>query len=345
MAKKIEIKKRVFNRNEYVSAIDNKFKFFKEPEPVVDPDTVEELFRLYDKLYALIPIEGPEKTHQYLVEQSSELYKIDNLLENIQPLLDEVASLRGQLLETNRQILELEAKLASGGDINYEDAEQMQLLRTQLETANATIATLEQANSVANMATKKASEAAAEASKKAEEAAKAQATAAATASANVSYAEAAKEISELMSKKKKGSLYYAKRFLEDPRRTWSRLTRTRGRVTYNSWISTFDRARAQQLWWLFADDEEAREYYSNRKRRGYRNRPSSYNYLIPKSKNQAGDMTLDFVVEELKQAGYKAEEIQAGFESVKNFKNNVRTRIIKYKDPDKENELGYTFID
>ena len=345
MAKKIEIKKRVFNRNEYVSAIDNKFKFFKEPEPVVDPDTVEELFRLYDKLYALIPIEGPEKTHQYLVEQSSELYKIDNQLENIQPLLDEVASLRGQLLETNRQILELEAKLASGGDINYEDAEQMQLLRTQLETANATIATLEQANSVANMATKKASEAAAEASKKAEEAAKAQATAAATASANVSYAEAAKEISELMSKKKKGSLYYAKRFLEHPRRTWSRLTRTRGRVTYNSWISTFDRARAQQLWWLFADDEEAREYYSNRKRRGYRNRPSSYNYLIPKSKNQAGDMTLDFVVEELKQAGYKAEEIQAGFESVKNFKNNVRTRIIKYKDPDKENELGYTFID
>ena len=56
-------------------------------------------------------------------------------------------------------------------------------------------------------------------------------------------------------------------------------------------------------------------------------------------------MTLDFVVEELKQAGYKAEEIQAGFENVKNFKNNVRTRIITYKDPDKENELGFTFID
>ena len=66
MAKKIEIKKRVFNRSEYVSAIDNKFKFFKEPEPVVDPDTVEELFRLYDKLYALIPIDGHEKTQQYL---------------------------------------------------------------------------------------------------------------------------------------------------------------------------------------------------------------------------------------------------------------------------------------
>lgn len=347
MAKKIEIKKTVFNRSEYVSAIDNKFKFFKEPEPVVDPDTVEELFRLYDKLYAIMPIEGEERSHQYLVEQSSELYKIDNQLENIQPLLDEVASLRGQLLETNRQILELEAKLASGGDLNYEDAEQMQLLRTQLETANATIATLEQANSIANMATEKASKAADEASKKAAEAAQAQATAAATAAANanVSYSDAAKEITDLMSKKKKGSLYYAKIFLEKPRQTWGRLIRNARRSSYGYGGYNFDRHRATQLWWLFSDDEEAREYYSNRRRRGYRNRPSSYTYMIPKSKNQAGDMTIDFVVEELKQAGFKAEEIQAGFEKLANFKNNVKTRIITYKDPDKDNELGYTFID
>ena len=43
MAKNVEIKKTVFDRKEYISTIDNRFKFFKEPDPVVDPDTVEEL--------------------------------------------------------------------------------------------------------------------------------------------------------------------------------------------------------------------------------------------------------------------------------------------------------------
>ena len=46
MAKNVEIKKTVFDRQSYRGVIDSKFKFFKELEPVVDPDTVEELFRL-----------------------------------------------------------------------------------------------------------------------------------------------------------------------------------------------------------------------------------------------------------------------------------------------------------
>ena len=166
MAKRVDIKKTVFDRKKYIGVIDSKFKFFKEPEPVVDPDTVEELFRLYDKLYALIPIEGEDNSHQYLVERSSELYKVDSQLESIQPLLDEVASLRGQLLENNRRILELETQLAGGGELNFEDAEQMQLLRSQLEAANATISTLEQANTLANRATEQATKASEEAAKK-----------------------------------------------------------------------------------------------------------------------------------------------------------------------------------
>ena len=166
MGKNVEIKKTVFDRKGFQGVIDNKFKFFKEPDPIVDNDTVQELFRLYDKLYALVQIEGEEQSHQYLVERSSELYRIDAQLESIQPLLDEVASLRTQLLEGNRRILELETKLASGGEINFADGEQMALLRTQLETANSAIATLEMANSLANRATEEASKASEEAAKK-----------------------------------------------------------------------------------------------------------------------------------------------------------------------------------
>ena len=138
MDKKVQIKKTVLDRNGVRDFIDSKFTFFKDPDPVVDNDTVEELFRLYDKLYLEIPIEGESPSHQYLVEQSSELYQIDKQLENIQPLLDEVASLRTQLLEANRNIIELEAKLASGGEISFGDAEALSLVRTELEAAQAT---------------------------------------------------------------------------------------------------------------------------------------------------------------------------------------------------------------
>ena len=65
MGRKVDIKRTVFEKESYKQVIDRKFKFFKEPEPLIDPDTVEELFRLYDKLYMIIPIEGEEQSHQY----------------------------------------------------------------------------------------------------------------------------------------------------------------------------------------------------------------------------------------------------------------------------------------
>ena len=341
MAKNVEIKKTVFDRKEFISTIDNKFRFFREPDPVVDPDTVEELFRLYDKLYITIPVEGDDNSHQYLVERSSELYKIDAQLESIQPLLDEVASLRNQILEQNRQILELETQLANGGELNFADAEQMQLLRTQLETANATIATLENANSLANRATEMASKAAAEAAKKAEDAAKTsaenQAKAAAAAGADTSAA--VKEIQDLMNKKNT-TLYHARRFLKRPKREWSRLVH---RARFSSGFYTnFNNAYAARYWWLFAESSDEREYPSVRRRRGYRyGKNAKKNFLIAKNKNQAGDMTVDFLVDELKQGGFKANEIKAAFDAYGNLK--VRTRVITYKDPEREDDLGYNF--
>jgi len=339
MAKKVEIKKTVFDKKEYRGIIDSKFKFFREPEPVVDPDTIEELFRLYDKLYALIPIEGEERTHQYLVERSSELYQIDTQLENIQPLLDEVSSLRRQILESNRRILELETKLAGGGELNFEDAEQMQLLRTQLETANATIATLEQANTLANKATEMVSKQAADAAKKAEDAAKtsadAQAKAAADAAKNASAdATATAELVGLM-KKKNTDLYHARKFIEKVGNYYSMSRNYWQRRSFGSWYIT-------RHHWLYADNDGEREFYSSRRWRGY-SRSRNYNYFIPKSKNEAGDMTADFLIDECKQGGFKAKEIIAAINSFGKLKKRITTRVITYKDPDKEDGIGYNY--
>ena len=47
----IKIQKTVFNKPEFDNVIDRDFKFFTPPEDLEDNDTVQEIFRLYNKLY------------------------------------------------------------------------------------------------------------------------------------------------------------------------------------------------------------------------------------------------------------------------------------------------------
>jgi|TARA_R110000796_G_scaffold68565_1_gene157049 hypothetical protein len=103
----ISIQKRVYKKEDIDTVIDTEFKTFTK-NVEVDTDTVRELFRLYDKLYYTIPVEGEDESHQYLLQRSSELTTLDKSIEDIQPLLDEVAQLRQQLLSANQQIFELE---------------------------------------------------------------------------------------------------------------------------------------------------------------------------------------------------------------------------------------------
>ncbi len=334
MGRKVDIKRTVFEKESYKQVIDRKFKFFKEPEPLIDPDTVEELFRLYDKLYMIIPIEGEEQSHQYLVERSSELYRIDAQLESIQPLLDEVASLRTQILEGNRRILELETQLANGGEINFEDAEQMALLRGQLEAANSTISMLEQSNSIANAAVEQASAMANEAAEKAAEAAE-KAAAEAAASAAQSATASQGEVDEIYNilGNKKDSVGIAYRFIVKSRYVLFQFHRGSG--VYRNYAKHY----TKKLYWLFGTDSSDRGYYSKR-RFNYTNNQER-TYLIPSSGDQANDMTLDFIVSELKQAGYTASGIVGAFEKTKFFRGKITARVITYKDPDREDEVGY----
>ncbi len=105
---KIILGKRSYKKEQVEVAFDLEFKSFKDPVPEIDTDTIEELFRLYDLLYYNIPAEGDTNSHEYLLRMSSELADFDKNLEEIQPLLDEVAQLRQELLLANQQIIELE---------------------------------------------------------------------------------------------------------------------------------------------------------------------------------------------------------------------------------------------
>lgn len=109
----VNLQKNVPNKENLDKLIDRGFKFFinsTPPEQDVD-STVESFFQMYEDIYFQIPIEGERSSHEYLVKKSSELYKLDQDITNLQPLLDEIGDLRVQLLEANNRIFDLENEL------------------------------------------------------------------------------------------------------------------------------------------------------------------------------------------------------------------------------------------
>jgi hypothetical protein len=111
----VKIQKTVYREDEFSKVVDNRFTTFTKATPAQDIDTVSELFRLYDKLFYSIPSEGATNSHEYLVKKSSEIYKLDQTTEDIQPLLDEISNLRSNLLEANRTIIELQTASVNNG--------------------------------------------------------------------------------------------------------------------------------------------------------------------------------------------------------------------------------------
>ena len=115
MARDIQIKNKVYSKEELDKVVDRNFTFFTSDEQVEDDTiTIEEFFAAYEELYYEIPLKGETSSHNYLSQRSAELIDFKKDTTDIQPLLDEIASLRQQLLVTNEEIIELR-NLQAGG--------------------------------------------------------------------------------------------------------------------------------------------------------------------------------------------------------------------------------------
>jgi hypothetical protein len=106
MAKNISIKKTVFQKDTFGKVVDRSFKQFTQPLSVDEERTIEQLFSEYERLYLDIPAEGENQSHLYLIKKSSELVDFEKDTEDIQPLLDEIATLKEQILFYQQQLLE-----------------------------------------------------------------------------------------------------------------------------------------------------------------------------------------------------------------------------------------------
>jgi len=105
MGKDIKIKKTVYSKESFNKVIDRNFKTFVVEQADTEV-TVEEFFALYDELFYEIPVLGENQSHEYIIKRSSELVEIETDTQDIQPLLDEIAILRQQILEYQQQLIE-----------------------------------------------------------------------------------------------------------------------------------------------------------------------------------------------------------------------------------------------
>lgn len=106
MSKDIQIKKTVYPKGNFDKVIDRSFKTFAQQPDVEEERTVEEFFQDYENLFYEIPPEGATQSHQYLIQRSLEIVDFEKDTQDIEPLLDEIAQLRAQILEYQEQLIQ-----------------------------------------------------------------------------------------------------------------------------------------------------------------------------------------------------------------------------------------------
>lgn len=110
---KINLTRVVYNKEDYQKTIDTSFNELLPPSPIIEDDsiTVEQFFVYYDQLFFDIPKTGVN-SHNTLIQQSSEYVGDQQTNAEIEALVQEVNTLRAQLLESQTEVTELQTNNA-----------------------------------------------------------------------------------------------------------------------------------------------------------------------------------------------------------------------------------------
>jgi hypothetical protein len=111
MSENINLQKQVYDKRQYIKVIDTSFKELGVQtiqERIAVQPTTEEFFALYNELFYNIPELGETNSHEYLIKTSSDYINFDTNQEEIDALQAEIAQLRTDLLDAQKQIVDLQ---------------------------------------------------------------------------------------------------------------------------------------------------------------------------------------------------------------------------------------------
>ena len=108
----ILVQKTVFNKDTYNRVVDTQFsQLINSNEEVESPSfTIDDFFELYDQLFFQIPKDGDSNSHQYIIQREADYLGISISQDDIQALLNEITSLRQQVLDAQQTINDLTNK-------------------------------------------------------------------------------------------------------------------------------------------------------------------------------------------------------------------------------------------
>jgi hypothetical protein len=111
MSENVNLNKQVYSKGQYTKVIDTSFKQLGvqtiQQQIEIQP-TVNEFFDMYNNLFYDIPEIGAINSHEYLIKKSSEYIGFDANQEEIIALQAEIAQLRIDLLDSQKQVIELQ---------------------------------------------------------------------------------------------------------------------------------------------------------------------------------------------------------------------------------------------
>ena len=105
----IPIQKTVFNKDDFNKVVDTQFSQLLNNQQIEETPsfTLDDFFQLYEDLFDQIPREGDINSHQYILQKEADYLGVQINQDDLQALLDEITSLRQEVLDSQTIINEL----------------------------------------------------------------------------------------------------------------------------------------------------------------------------------------------------------------------------------------------
>lgn len=125
MDKKIDLRKKIFSKEEYKNTIDTNFSQLGKksiPETLDSEVTVGKFFQYYNELFYEIPALGESNSHEYLVKTSGEYINFEPNQEEIEALQNEISILRQQILDLQTNSIGITGSIEQISDDELQDS-------------------------------------------------------------------------------------------------------------------------------------------------------------------------------------------------------------------------------